>query len=102
MYDVSQETLAAINKEVRRLCDEAYARAKHLAESHRPQLGKMITEGLLRYETLSGDEIGAVLRGDDLDSYRAARQRSELPPPRPVERPEPDVGLSGAEGLAHP
>ncbi|MCC6781589.1 MAG: ATP-dependent zinc metalloprotease FtsH [Planctomycetes bacterium] len=100
-YDVSQETLAAINKEVRRLCDEQYARAKHLLEAHRQQL-ETITEGLLRYETLSGDEIAAVLRGDDLDGYRAARQRSELPPPRPVERPEPDVGLSGAEGLAHP
>ncbi len=98
---MSQETLTAINKEVRRICDEQYARARRLLETHRPQLDA-VAEGLLRFETLTGDEVGAVLRGDDLDGYRAARQRNELPPPRAQERAEPDVGLSGAEGLAHP
>jgi len=60
---VSQETLTAINKEVRRICDEQYARARRLLETHRPQLDA-VAEGLLRFETLTGDEVGAVLRGD--------------------------------------
>ncbi|MFO1052961.1 MAG: ATP-dependent zinc metalloprotease FtsH [Planctomycetota bacterium] len=101
-YDVSQETLAALNKEVRRICEDQYSRAKDLLLTHRAQLD-LVATGLLKYETLTGDEVAAILRGDDLDSFRAARARSELPTPRPSggERPEPDVGLAGTEGLAH-
>ena len=100
--DVSQETLSAINKEVRRICEDQYARARDLLMAHREQL-EIVAEGLLRYETLNGEEVAAILRGDDLDTYRAARQRSERPSVRPTggERTEPDVGLPGTEGLAH-
>jgi len=34
-----------------------------------------IAAALLKYETLSGDEVGAVLRGDDLEEFRAAQER---------------------------
>ncbi|MGE0145416.1 MAG: ATP-dependent zinc metalloprotease FtsH [Planctomycetota bacterium] len=102
-HDVSQETLATINKEVRRICEDQYARARQLLVEHRAQLDA-VAAGLLRYETLTGEEVAAVLRGDDLDSFRAARQRNELPAHRPTgsERSEPGVDLLGSEGLAHP
>ena len=107
--DLSQETLDMINKEVRRILDEQYDRARRLLLENREKLDA-VAEGLLSYETLNGDEIGAVIRGDDLAEYRRARKREReaaMPPPiRPTpasdERGEPDVGLSGAEGLAHP
>jgi cell division protease FtsH len=101
--DIADDTLSLINKEIRRICEEQYDRARNLIVSHRSQLDA-ITAGLLKFETLNGDEVAVVMRGDDLESYRAARQRSEMPPAKPQNgsRTQPDVGLSGAEGLAHP
>ncbi len=100
--DLSEEILAMINNEVRRICDEQYDRARQLLLEHRGQLDA-ITDGLMRFETLSGDEIAAVLRGDDLEEFRKARARANGTPIRPSKEgvDEPDVGLSGAEGLAH-
>ncbi|MEM7205690.1 MAG: ATP-dependent zinc metalloprotease FtsH [Planctomycetota bacterium] len=102
--DLSPQTLELIDGEVRQILDVQYQRAKDLIESNRPHLD-LIAEGLLKYETLTGDEVGAVLRGDDLGEFRAARERKEAQAARAAEaaaqRDEPDVGLSGAEGLAH-
>ncbi len=106
--DISDETLELINKEIRRMCDEQYQRATKILQDNRTTLDK-IAEGLLEYETLNGDEVGAIIRGDNLADYRAARQRSQ-PPAVGTDSAdtadetgeEPDVGLSGAEGLAHP
>ncbi len=102
--DLSQETMQRIDKEVRGIVDEQYARAREMIVSHRPQLDA-IAEGLLKYETLSGDEVCAILRGDSLEDFRAAQRRKQPPPPavtpETAAQDEPDVGLSGAEGLAH-
>ena len=61
---------------------------------------------LLEHETLTGEEICAIARGDNLEEFRNAKARAEAEarPPTPVPQPtdEPDVDLSGAEGLAHP
>ena len=100
--DLSESTLTLINQEIRRICDEQYKLAEELIAKHRTELDA-IAQGLMKFETLHGDEVAAIVRGDDLEGYRAARQRNELPPPKPAGgREEPDVGLSGAEGLAHP
>ncbi len=101
--DLSESTLALINQEVRRICDDQFRHARELIQTHRAELDA-IAQGLMKFETLHGDEVAAVVRGDDLERYRAARKRNELPPPKPAGggREEPDVGLSGAEGLAHP
>ncbi|MBK8974959.1 MAG: ATP-dependent zinc metalloprotease FtsH [Planctomycetes bacterium] len=108
--DLSQETLAMINKEVRRFCDEQYQRARKLLVEHRPTLDA-IAEGLLKFETLSGEEIAAVVRGDDLAEFRRARERERerealaaapRPAPQSGDVTEPGLGLSGAEGLARP
>ena len=102
--EVSQATLELINQEMQRICEEQYARAKEILSHHRKELD-LISDGLLEFETLSGDEVDAVIRGDDLGEYRAARKRNEqsqTPSSVPATQDEPDVGLSGAEGLAHP
>ena len=54
--------------------DDQYQAAESMLKDQREALDK-IAAALLKYETLSGDEIGAVLRGDDLEEFRAAQAR---------------------------
>lgn len=112
---VSQRTLELIDSEVRRIVDDQYQAAESMLKDQREALDK-IAAALLKYETLSGDEIGAVLRGDDLEEFRAAqarqRQTAELAAQQKQEEKEaaerreqadaaasdenPEAGLSGA------
>jgi len=64
--NMSNETAQAIDKEIRRIVEEGYERAKHLLEKHRDEL-ETLAKGLLEYETLSGDEIKSVLDGGTID-----------------------------------
>ncbi|MBW8301963.1 MAG: ATP-dependent zinc metalloprotease FtsH [Hydrogenophaga sp.] len=61
--NVSESTAQKIDTEVRRLIDEAYTEARRiLTEKHDDFVA--MAEGLLEYETLSGEEIKALLRGE--------------------------------------
>ena len=71
---VSQRTLELIDGEVRRIVEDQYRAAETLLQDQRSALDQ-IAAALLKYETLSGDELGAVLRGDDLEEFRAAQDR---------------------------
>jgi cell division protease FtsH len=110
--DLSEKTLELINEETRRLIDDQYAAARRLLLENRPGLDRL-AQALLRHETLTGDEVAAVLRGDDLEEFRAAQirqqQNAERAPRRTeistepgaaaeprVEPGNPGVGLSGA------
>ena len=53
---MSNETAQAIDKEIRKVVEDGYARAKHLLDENRGELEKL-AQALLEYETLSGDEI---------------------------------------------
>jgi cell division protease FtsH len=64
--NMSNETAQAIDKEIRRIVDEGYDRAKHLLEENREEL-ETLAKALLEYETLSGDEIKTVLEGGAID-----------------------------------
>jgi cell division protease FtsH len=60
--NVSEETAQIIDGEVRRLVDDAYAEAmKILTRKKKEWIA--IAEGLLEYETLSGEEIKALIKG---------------------------------------
>ncbi len=61
--NVSEETARIIDEEVRRLVDEAYDEATRILKKRSKDL-KILAEGLLEYETLSGDEIIALLKGE--------------------------------------
>ncbi|MEY4828472.1 MAG: hypothetical protein RLZZ562_268, partial [Planctomycetota bacterium] len=109
--DLSQKTLELVNEEVRRIITEQYDAATRLLVEHRASLDRL-AEALLKHETISGEEVGAVLRGDTIEDYRAAQDRlriaaaadtarrsADTPPPLPTAAPQPqkpDVGLSGA------
>ncbi len=61
--NVSEETAQIIDAEVRRLIDEAYADATRILTEKREDW-IAIAEGLLEYETLSGDEIKELIAGN--------------------------------------
>jgi cell division protease FtsH len=68
--NVSEETAQLIQVEVRKLVDGGLADARAILERHRAELDRL-AQGLLTYETLSGDEIRCLLAGQtpvrDLD-----------------------------------
>jgi cell division protease FtsH len=64
--NMSDETARAIDKEIRRIVDQGYDRAKHVLEEFREEL-ETLAKALLEYETLSGDEIKKLLAGETID-----------------------------------
>src|SRR6056297_959709 len=63
---VSPDTQRHIDGEVRKIVDEGYERAKAILTERREDLERL-AQGLLEYETLTGDDIAKVLRGEPLD-----------------------------------
>lgn len=80
--NMSDRTAQLVDEEIRRIVDEAYDRARTILTENIDQL-HTLAKGLLEYETLSGDEINRLLRGepilrdDDRETMSAA-------PPRPT------------------
>jgi cell division protease FtsH len=60
--NVSESTAQKIDTEVRRLIDEAYTEARRILTDHHDEF-VAIAEGLLEYETLSGEEIKGLIKG---------------------------------------
>ena len=73
---MSNETAQAIDKEIRRIVEVGYDRAKHLLEENRGEL-EQLALALLEYETLSGDEIKTILGGGSID--RGTSHKPMLP-----------------------
>ncbi|MBP7066359.1 MAG: ATP-dependent zinc metalloprotease FtsH [Ferrovibrio sp.] len=63
--NVSDATAKLIDEEVRRIIDEAEGSAMRILTEHRDDLEK-VSLALLEYETLSGDEVKAILRGEEI------------------------------------
>ena len=61
----SDETAQMIDEEVKRLIDETYQETKQLIEEHKDQV-IAIAEALLKYETLTADEVGKLMKGESL------------------------------------
>ncbi len=74
--NISQETAKLIDDEVRTLIEQGEAAAHRILTEHADDLHK-IAKALLEYETLSGDEIRALLRGEPI-----VRPSSDEPPPK--------------------
>jgi cell division protease FtsH len=73
---MSNETAQAIDKEIRRIVEAGYERAKTLLEEHRDEL-ETLAKALLEYETLSGDEIKTILGGGTVD--RGGSSKPSIP-----------------------
>ncbi|PYT37246.1 MAG: cell division protein FtsH [Acidobacteria bacterium] len=88
--DYSEATAVLIDQEVKRLCLDAYDRAKQVVEKNRDALVR-VAEALLEYEVLDGEEVAALVKGDDVSTLAARK--------RPKKRPEaaPQVARPTAE-----
>ena len=86
---VSEATAQKIDAEVRRIIEETYTRAKQILQDRLEDL-HTVAKGLLEYETLTGDEIKALLRGE-----RPVRTPYEEPEPQPQSRPSGTVPAAG-------
>ncbi|WP_428658721.1 ATP-dependent zinc metalloprotease FtsH [Reyranella sp.] len=109
--NVSEATAQIIDQEVRRLIEEAEAKAKQILTDRIEEL-HIIAKSLLEYESLSSDEIGQVLRGEKVvrddtggagsggDRRRRAsvptssgQNSGQNPGPSPGANPEPQPGV---------
>ncbi len=88
-----------IDEEIRSFVAEGEQTARDILEKYRDDLDRL-AKGLLEYETLTGDEIGAVLRGEKIERPDAEPEPVNEPddkkPPRstvPSSRRRPGGGM---------
>ncbi|QOJ01852.1 MAG: ATP-dependent zinc metalloprotease FtsH [Phycisphaeraceae bacterium] len=88
----SEDTARIVDAEIRRLADEAYADAEKALDQNWDKV-EAVAQALLKHETLSGDDVHRLMRGETLarpsvsDLLRAEAKRS-LPAPKADEGPE--------------
>lgn len=80
--NISDDTLRQVDEEVNRILDETYADAKRILTENRDELDRL-GEALLEYETLSGDDIKALLKGEPLN-------KPDIPEKPPKKRDDED------------
>lgn len=62
---ISEETAKKVDAEIHRIVNKAYKSAKKMLEDNKDMLD-IIAQGLLEYETLSGEEIDKILKGEKI------------------------------------
>ncbi len=96
MGTTSEATAQIIDSEVRRLVDDAYAEATKIIKKKKKDW-EALSQGLLEYETLSGDEIAELLKGNppnrDDDAGKPPSRGSAVPSTGKSKKGgEPDAG----------
>jgi len=84
--EVSEETAHTIAVEVRELIDAARTQAGRILTTHRDEL-EALAQGLLQFETLSGEDIRNLLAGRPLaqgSEGEAGRESASAPATRPI------------------
>jgi cell division protease FtsH len=69
--DYSQKTAEAIDREVKKLIDEAYGQVTDLIESNRDKL-ENLAQALIKYETLDAEDVKIILDGGSLEKPTVA------------------------------
>ncbi|NDB69008.1 MAG: AAA family ATPase, partial [Methylocystaceae bacterium] len=90
---LSEATQQLIDSEVRRLVQEAYDTARRILTEKRTQLD-ILAQGLLEFETLSGEEMKNLLTGK-----RPNREETSPPPHSPSSSSVPSTVVPSAKGL---
>jgi len=96
--NMSEDTAKLIDQEVRRIVTEGEERARVVLTAHRTEL-EAITQALMEFETINGEEVKALLRGEKImrtpdDEGSAETVSSAVPSTGSRARPrdEPDTG----------
>jgi len=104
--EISERTAEMVDEEVKRLLDEAYARARSILSENRELLDRIAT-ALLERETLDNEDITTLLEGRELPPMKptvtppaaippAAPARAEPASPRPPMLGAPSAEPAGA------
>ena len=98
-FSVSAATKELIENEVKRIIDEGYQRAADILTEHEEEFERL-AQGLLEYETLTGEEIKRVIRGepptasdDDDDDASDTPSVTAIPKTKPKSKPSDDGNL---------
>jgi len=98
--NVSEATAREIDSEIKGIIDRAYVKAHQILTENIEELNRL-AKGLLEYETLSGEEIRTVLRGEPVirkvvDEPAPENRRASVPPAGRPAAPPAGPGLGPA------
>jgi cell division protease FtsH len=99
--NVSEETARQIDGEIKTVISRAYEKARRILSENVEELHRIAT-GLLEHETLSGDELRTILRGEKVirtvvDDPAPENRRASVPTSgRPATPPPPAGGAAPA------
>jgi cell division protease FtsH len=99
MRDYSEKTAATIDVEIKQIVDDTYAASLGVINENRDKV-EAIAKALLKFETLSGDEVNAIIRGETIEKPGVADLLDGIPestvglarPIRPEGKPRPEPG----------
>jgi len=100
--NLSDSTAEMVDREIRRIIDEQYARARKIIEDNREKVEIMATS-LLEWETLNADQINDIMAGgkprppQGLDGG-GTRTGAEAKPKKPTRKPRVKPGLGDPAG----
>ena len=96
--DYSDETAKIIDEEIKRFTDDAYGDAKRTLEENWDKV-EAVAEALLIHETLTADEINALMRGEQPNKPTVsqllaaeAKKKRDAKPPAKKDKPREDEG----------
>jgi cell division protease FtsH len=89
--DYSEATAQEIDREVRKLCDDAYQRAKETLVKNREKL-EAIAKALLEYETLDGSQIRDIIANGQMKNPPSSPSKPDAAPP--IKHHEPGTTLA--------
>jgi cell division protease FtsH len=95
----SEQTAREIDEEVRSLLDAAYKRAEAIVRGQR-EMVERLSQALLTYETLSGEELNKLVAGVAVQDLRPAEPAEQGPgsEPKRASPPKPAVGPGARAG----
>jgi cell division protease FtsH len=96
---MSDETAKLIDSEIRKLVDDAHARAQTILHDQKDKL-HLLAEAMLEYETLTGEEIRKLIDEGKLDRPEPVASDGRPPLPQSVSVPRAGRRFAGAEAGA--
>jgi cell division protease FtsH len=91
--EYSERTAEVIDQEIKAIVDAAEAETRRIIQEHRDELDRL-AKALLKYETLSADEVRQIIEGQSLDKPTVGdlldREHARTAPPKPDPSAKPD------------
>jgi cell division protease FtsH len=99
--NMSEDTAKLIDEEIRRIVTEGEKKAREVLFANRDKL-EAITQALMEYETISGDEVRLVMRGEKIvrsndDEESKGSAGPAVPAAGKLRPPRPEPGTGGLE-----